>query len=828
MIKSGITQEELVGWGGVEVFNQAIRLCVAGDVHDVSYDDETLTVSGRIDQPGGFAMPVSFTLGPRRSVRSRCPCYANAKEGRICPHVVAVGYALLVAETDDPPAREEEETPPGEPVAEIPMTPLFYALVSGSRRSLSVEIDAYYGDVEFPACSPQAERTVYLRDENDPLVRRVRSPEAEKNAVRSLGEWGFEPGFRKGDLKLYLTDPRKVLTFLGAGVPALRRRGWRVDYAPRLAETAAAFRTVAPVVRLADAPGGGADVSYAFETAGAEVPPAEIQAALNRGESFLLDGDDVILFDAAAIGEMHALFRSCASRTATAARGWFRVDAVHAPYVHASLDGLDIACDASRAREWLETARRRNRDARTELEPVPLGPLENVLRPYQKQGVYWMRFLERAGFGGLLADEMGLGKTLQTLAWLSLARDGERGPSLVVCPTSLVHNWEAEAKKFTPWLRTLVLSGPDRAGRFAQMAQADLVVTSYALLQRDFDAAYDGVSFAAVVLDEAQRIKNRRTNNARAVKRLRCGRRLVLTGTPVENSVADVWSIFDFLLPGYLGEYERFKLEFETPIAEGGDAGEEAQRRLKRKLHPFILRRLKKTVAADLPDKIVKISHCPMDEDAQRDYVETLAETRRGVGELIRTKGLPGSRFEILAMLTRLRRIAADGKREAVLDQLRQAIAAGNRILVFSQFVTTLRRLAEALEEEGVRFCYLDGSTKNRLEECTRFNRDPSVPVFLVSLMAGGTGLNLTGANMVVHYDPWWNPAVEDQATDRAHRIGQKKIVYVVKMIASGSIEEKVLALQRRKQAVIAATVSTSDAETMASLTSEDLAALLD
>jgi SNF2 family DNA or RNA helicase len=314
----------------------------------------------------------------------------------------------------------------------------------------------------------------------------------------------------------------------------------------------------------------------------------------------------------------------------------------------------------------------------------------------------------------------------------------------------------------------------------------------------------------------------------RAIKRLRCGRRLVLTGTPVENSVADVWSIFDFLLPGYLGEYERFKLEFETPIAEGGDAGEEAQRRLKRKLHPFILRRLKKTVAADLPDKIVKISHCPMDEDAQRDYVETLAETRRGVGELIRTKGLPGSRFEILAMLTRLRRIAADGKREAVLDQLRQAIAAGNRILVFSQFVTTLRRLAEALEEEGVRFCYLDGSTKNRLEECTRFNRDPSVPVFLVSLMAGGTGLNLTGANMVVHYDPWWNPAVEDQATDRAHRIGQKKIVYVVKMIASGSIEEKVLALQRRKQAVIAATVSTSDAETMASLTSEDLAALLD
>ncbi|MBR1921412.1 MAG: DEAD/DEAH box helicase, partial [Kiritimatiellae bacterium] len=444
----------------------------------------------------------------------------------------------------------------------------------------------------------------------------------------------------------------------------------------------------------------------------------------------------------------------------------------------------------------------------------------------------WMRFLENAALSGLLADEMGLGKTRQTLTWLSLphgadARSGARDPALIVCPTSLVRNWEAEAKKFTPWLKTLVVSGPGRAGDFARIPEADLVVTSYALLQRDFEDAYLGRRFAAVVLDEAQHIKNRQTKNAKAVKMLDAARRLVLTGTPVENSVADVWSIFDFLMPGYLGDYETFKANFEDPIAEGGAAGEEAQARLRRKLHPFILRRLKKTVAKDLPDKIVKVSHCPMDEDAQRDYNEALAATRRQAGDAIREKGLAKSRFEILAMLMKLRQIASRAKLAAFLEQLESAIAGGHKILVFSQFVKMLGAIAGELKARGVPFCYLDGSTRDRLGECNRFNRSPEIPVFLVSLMAGGTGLNLTGADMVIHYDPWWNPAVEDQATDRAHRIGQKKTVYVVKMIAAGSIEEKVLALQRRKQAVISATVSTTDEAVMERLTADDLAALL-
>ena len=438
-----------------------------------------------------------------------------------------------------------------------------------------------------------------------------------------------------------------------------------------------------------------------------------------------------------------------------------------------------------------------------------------MLRPYQKQGVYWMRFLEESGLSGLLADEMGLGKTLQTLTWLSLPRTGSNGehgnPALIVCPTSLVRNWEAEAAKFTPWIKTLVVSGPERAADFARIPSADLVITSYALLQRDFDAAYLGKRFSAVVLDEAQHIKNRGTKNAKAVKMLDAERRLVLTGTPVENSVADVWSIFDFLMPGYLGDYESFKVSYEDPIRDSAD--EYALAKLRRKLDPFILRRLKKTVAKDLPDKIVKVSYCPMSDDAQREYVAALASARRTAGDLVKAKGFAKSKFELLALLMKLRQIASRAKVEPFMEQLLSAIQGGHKILVFSQFVTMLKTLSEELRREGVPFCYLDGSTKDRLGECTKFNRSPEIPVFLISLMAGGTGLNLTGADMVMHYDPWWNPAVEDQATDRAHRIGQKKTVYVMKMIASGSIEERVLALQRRKQAVISATVSTTDAQ---------------
>ena len=843
MVKSGISREELIGWGGPEVFNQALALCNSGDVSDVRYDDDTLTVSGKIEQPSGWAMPVKFKLEAGGRIHSNCPCETNQRYSQVCPHVVAIGLALSIMELDEPEVsrlpsqvldgeghetedgrREEKETN----FIEVPISPRFYALVSGSRAALSIELDAWYGDIDFPACSIQPEKVIYLEDPDDDLVRRVRSMKTERDAVKFLEKFGFTPGYKEGDFKVYLTDPQKVLDFLGAGLPALRRKGWRVDLSERLMALTDTMPSLVPVVQVRDAASGDFDVKISFDAMGHEISPVEVQAAVNRGDGYIMKDGAVILLDNTAIGAMWNVFSDCALAKSEAPAGWVRYRGVYGSYVKSSLDLLDcIDLDDTAAAHWREEAERRNdRNPDAKFEPVALGPLDAVLRPYQKQGVYWMRFLEEAGLCGLLADEMGLGKTLQTLTWLSLPRcGGGTKPALIVCPTSLVRNWEAEAQKFAPWLKVLVVSGPERAKSFDAIPAADVVITSYALLQRDFEQAYYDKEFSALVIDEAQHIKNRDTKNAKAVKAVNARRRLALTGTPIENSVADAWSIFDFLMPGYLGDYETFKLNYEDPIQDG--QGEETVQKLKRKIHPFILRRVKKSVAKDLPDKIVKVSYCPLADDAQREYLAALQKTRRDAGGLVRAKGFAKSKFEILAMLMKLRQIASRGKKDAFLEQLASAVEGGHKILVFSQFVTQLKALKDELHSSNIPCCYLDGSTKDRLGECNRFNRDPKIPVFLISLMAGGTGLNLTGADMVMHYDPWWNPAVEDQATDRAHRIGQKKTVYVMKMIASNTIEEKVLALQRRKQAIIAATVDTTDAAVMESLTAQDLGELL-
>ena len=843
MVKSGISREELIGWGGPEVFNQALALCNSGDVTDVRYDDDTLTVSGKIEQPSGWAMPVKFKLEAGGRIHSNCPCETNQRYSQVCPHVVAIGLALSIMEMDEPEVsrlpsqvldgeghetedgrREEKETN----FIEVPISPRFYALVSGSRAALSIELDAWYGDIDFPACSIQPEKVIYLEDPDDDLVRRVRSMKTERDAVKFLEKFGFTPGYKEGDFKVYLTDPQKVLDFLGAGLPALRRKGWRVDLSERLMALTDTMPSLVPVVQVRDAASGDFDVKISFDAMGHEISPVEVQAAVNRGDGYIMKDGAVILLDNTAIGAMWNVFSDCALAKSEAPAGWVRYRGVYGSYVKSSLDLLDcIDLDDTAAAHWREEAERRNdRNPDAKFEPVALGPLDKTLRPYQKQGVYWMRFLEEAGLCGLLADEMGLGKTLQTLTWLSLPRcGGGTKPALIVCPTSLVRNWEAEAQKFAPWLKVLVVSGPERAKSFDAIPAADVVITSYALLQRDFEQAYYDKEFSALVIDEAQHIKNRDTKNAKAVKAVNARRRLALTGTPIENSVADAWSIFDFLMPGYLGDYETFKLNYEDPIQDG--QGEETLQKLKRKIHPFILRRVKKSVAKDLPDKIVKVSYCPLADDAQREYLAALQKTRRDAGGLVRAKGFAMSKFEILAMLMKLRQIASRGKKDAFLEQLASAVEGGHKILVFSQFVTQLKALKDELHSSNIPCCYLDGSTKDRLGECNRFNRDPKIPVFLISLMAGGTGLNLTGADMVMHYDPWWNPAVEDQATDRAHRIGQKKTVYVMKMIASNTIEEKVLALQRRKQAIIAATVDTTDAAVMESLTAQDLGELL-
>ena len=465
------------------------------------------------------------------------------------------------------------------------------------------------------------------------------------------------------------------------------------------------------------------------------------------------------------------------------------------------------------------------------------------MRPYQKEGVAWLRFLEQNQFGGILADDMGLGKTLQALAWLSLARrhaPAQGKPSLIVCPSSLVDNWAEESARWTPRLRVLVMSGGERHAKWSDLGQADIVVTSYALLRRDIEllAALD---FAAVVLDEAQHIKNRSTQNAQATKRLKAIHRLVLTGTPIENSVADLWSIMDFLMPGYLGPYERFRLGYEAPIAQGGEAAEAAQLKLRRKLRPFMLRRLKQDVAKDLPPKIEKLATCVMTRDQQLVYKNLLQASQRKISDLVARNGFQRSCMEILTTLLRLRQTCChlellklkdldsqypSGKLDLFFELLDEAIDGGHRVLVFSQFTSMLAILRRELEKLGLTYSYLDGSTQNRLAVVKEFNTNRSIPVFLISLKAGGTGLNLTGADMVIHFDPWWNPAVEAQATDRAHRIGQHRTVYSLKLITKDTVKEKVLAMQRRKQSVINATLA-DDEQVMQKLTWEDVKDLL-
>ena len=723
-----------------------------------------------------------------------------------------------------------------------PATPTFRLQVRGSPASLAAELFAVYGQHEIAAGAPDKGGALSLPDPDDILRYLERNPTAEQRALARLAETGLRGD--SGATLSPLTGTREVLNFLGSQIPALRRIGWKVQLDGKIAGFHEGMAVATPVVRVASTMDNGwFDVGFEFEDpAGGTLEPGEIQRALRRGESYLTRNGRTILLDRDAIDSMHGVFSDCQSREGNQP-GHFRMPSIYAPYVRSSLTALD-GVDVEEPPDWRERASRQNREIR--LEPVALGdPLEGILRPYQKEGVYWLRFLESGGACGLLADEMGLGKTLQTLTWLQLPRvdpDARGKPALIVCPTSLVENWAREAQQFTPHRKVLIISGTRRHELWDEIATSDLVITSYALLRRDIER-YEACDFGVAVLDEAQHIKNRSTQNALAVKQIRARYKVVLTGTPVENGVADLWSIMDFLMPGYLGDYELFRGEYEQPIMAGDRDGEVAQTKLRRKLHPFLLRRLKRDVAKDLPEKLTKTSYCILSPDQQRVYNTLLQESRKRVGDLVAEKGFERCSMEILAILLKLRQVCChlellklpelakaerpSSKLEQFFELLDEAMDGGHRILVFSQFVSMLQIIRRELDSRGLTYCYLDGQSKDRMTQVQRFNQQQNIPVFLISLKAGGTGLNLTGADMVVHFDPWWNPAVEDQATDRAHRIGQKRTVYSIKMITEQTVEEKVLALQKRKQAIIGATISSADETILKSLTWDDVRDLL-
>jgi superfamily II DNA or RNA helicase len=449
------------------------------------------------------------------------------------------------------------------------------------------------------------------------------------------------------------------------------------------------------------------------------------------------------------------------------------------------------------------------------IEP-PAG-LQTELRPYQKDGLDWLQFLRAYELGGILADDMGLGKTVQALAHILVEkREGRLDrPCLVVCPTSVVPNWLAEAARLAPELRVLSLHGPDRAQRFGEIGDADLVVTTYALLTRDADHLLP-VTWHIAVLDEAQAIKNANAKTTGLVCRLDARHRLCMTGTPVENHLGELWSQFAFLMPGLLGDARGFARIFRTPIEKKQDGERRAV--LSGRLKPFMLRRTKSLVAAELPPKTEMLRPLEL-SGQQRDLYETVRlamheKVRREVAQ----KGFARSHIVVLDALLKLRqvccdprlvklaaarRVTASAKLEHLMEILPQLVEDGRRILLFSQFTSMLDLIKSALAETGIEFVELRGDTTDRTRPVARFQQG-KVPLFLISLKAGGTGLNLTAADTVIHYDPWWNPAVEDQATDRAHRIGQDKPVFVYKLVAQGTVEERMLELQQRKKALAA------------------------
>ena len=438
--------------------------------------------------------------------------------------------------------------------------------------------------------------------------------------------------------------------------------------------------------------------------------------------------------------------------------------------------------------------------------------LASIMRGYQRTGYKWLRTLDATGFGGILADDMGLGKTLQVISVLKAAKEeGREGTSLVVCPASLVYNWKEEFRRFAPDLQVTAVAGnqKERKEQIAGYNSQDVLVTSYDLLKRDI-AEYEGKTFNFQIIDEAQFIKNHSTAAAKAVKLIQSSTKYALTGTPIENRLSELWSIFDYLMPGFLYDYKTFREEMETPIVKSAD--EDAMERLKKMVSPFILRRLKQDVLKDLPAKLEEIRYAHFENEQKKVYDGQVLHMKE-VLENESEESFNKSKLQVLAELTKIRQICCDpslilenykgesAKREACLALIESAIEGEHRVLLFSQFTSMLALLEKDLEEKGIAYYKITGETpkEKRLELVDDFNSG-STPVFLISLKAGGTGLNLTGADVVIHYDPWWNVAAQNQATDRAHRIGQTKVVSVYKLIAQDTIEDKIVMMQEKKK----------------------------
>lgn len=695
--------------------------------------------------------------------------------------------------------------------------------IVGARASLSVVYDGEEFDIPpVGFASPLAFLPPLGKSGRPRVVRRDIG--TEMAAVQQLLSRGFEVS-ESGDDLIVMGDD--AIQFWTVGIAELPT-DWERYIPDDLVDVKVRRETISPQMRVAS----GVDwleLSMIFGAGGAVVAADELRACLEHGRRIVKLSDGTYApVDSNQVDDILARMAEIEAGSGSLAR-------VPLSQTGRVQDLLRVVGERAEVASPVKALLGKLDDVGTIPTIAKPKMLKATLRPYQRDGFHWLAFIHGLASGGILADDMGLGKTLQTIALMLWTRQQhDRKLNLVIAPTSVVPNWAREIEKFAPSLKAVIWQGGSRSDRRAELDDADVMVTSYALIRRDEELLAE-LDFRYVILDEAQHIKNPLSHTARACKRLKSERRLALTGTPIENRLSEIWSIFDFVSPGLLGSLKAFEEKIARPV-DRGDA--EAVAKLRAVVRPFILRRVKSDVLQDLPPKIEQEIVVPLADAQSTLYKQILEEIRKSLLSDVETQGVSKSQIQILAALTRLRQVACDprlmklegaefgddesGKLGALREILSEAVAGGHRVIVFSQFVEMLKLIKTALDQDGVKYEYLDGSTVDRQARVDRFNDDPSYSAFLISLKAGGTGLNLTGADTVVHFDPWWNPAVEDQATDRAHRIGQTKVVTVYRLIAKGTVEEKILQLSEKKRELMS-NVLASDGGAMKGLTRQDV-----
>lgn len=825
----GESRQGSLYWETIENGNQKLRVRAASDDEIACIAGVAWYVNPRENIFGPLVLPL-----PPRAVRAvlNAPLIEPQETEAVCQALLSMG-----AKIPAPVAKFKIETIAIEPKPKLLLT-MYRYYTGGWRESYAHEETAAMVSFDYGQARFKSEETECRFVKDDKIIIYRRELAAEKILIRDLWSCGLQclqyQSTYNADIIYGFPEGNAIdwLRFCQNGVPKLRELGWTVTVDKSFPHDVA----IAEDNWSAETTDGSdfwfsLDLGITVEgrkvpllpiirqaltgISGTNLSPVAALNELSSGDTFfapLPDGRSVALpYERvkALVEILIELFDKDSYRT-TKNIGQISLPQVMALANTAGFDGDDWLV-GSRLRAILQKIKQFQGIAPISL---PKG-FRAQLRPYQLEGISWLNFLREFQIGGILADDMGLGKTVQTLAHIAVEKSTRRAkkPFLVVCPTSVLPNWLSEIQKFTPDLKATALWGPERASQFKKIKSSDIVLTTYPLVQRDADILHNE-KWQAIFLDEAQMIKNPSTQIAQAVFSLDAQYRVCLTGTPIENHLGELWSQFNFLMPGFLRDLSTFSKTFRTPIEKHKDLL--VQKALSSRIRPLLLRRTKEVVASELPEKTEIIKRVEL-EGAQRDLYETVRLAMYNkVQDALSSKGLAKSQIVILEALLKLRQVCCDprlvsmpsakkvqtsAKLTVLLEMLEELFAENKKILLFSQFTSMLDIIVPELEKRKIGFVQIRGDTKDRATPVNRF-QNGAVPLFLLSLKAGGFGLNLTAADTVIHYDPWWNPAVENQATDRAHRIGQSKSVFVFKLIAAGTIEERMLELQERKKAI--------------------------